>query len=70
MSPALYYLISIVTLTGGAVSVETKDVKYSSEAVCTATAIRAQPFLEPNQLIRCDIGGPDMPTQMELNAGE
>jgi len=70
MTAATYFLVTIVSLVSGHVEVETKDTKYPTEVDCLYAAMEAKPFLADNQLIRCDAGGPDIPTQMELESGE
>lgn len=71
MTPvAAYFLVTIVSLVNGHVAVQTKDTKFPSEVACVKAATQAQPFLKNTQIIRCDPGGPDIPTQMELHSGE
>lgn len=71
MTPAAaYFLVSIVGLTNGQITVETKDTKYPTELACVQAAVQAKPFLKDTEIIRCDPGGPDIPTQMELESGE
>jgi hypothetical protein len=70
MAAYAYYLITIVSLVSGHVEVETKPTQFPTEAECLYAAMEAKPFLADNQLVRCDPGGPDIPTQMELESGE
>ena len=72
MAPAAaYYLVTIVALVNGQITVETKDTKFPTELACVKAAATAQLIEgDATKLYRCDPGGPDIPTQMELEAGE
>lgn len=77
-APAAYFLLSVLTASPGAhgtvtTSVETLDRLYPTMRECKATARDLAAIAKQrgdHETYRCDPGGPDIPTQMELAAGE
>ena len=58
MAAYAYYLISIVSLVHGEVSVATQNVKYPTEVACLTAAIEASTHARPTSLCAATPVGP------------